>query len=91
MSAFLTTEKKVEIFKEFGGSEKNTGSVEAQIALFTERIQGMANHLKENNKDQSCRKGLLTLVGKRKKLLSYLQKKDLASYRNLIQKLNIRK
>jgi small subunit ribosomal protein S15 len=91
MSAFLTTEKKVEIFKEFGGSEKNTGSVEAQIALFTERIQGMASHLKENNKDQSCRKGLLTLVGKRKKLLSYLQKKDLASYRNLIQKLNIRK
>lgn len=91
MSAFLTTEKKVEIFKEFGGSEKNTGSVEAQIALFTERIQGMANHLKENNKDQSCRKGLLTLVGKRKKLLSYLQKKDLASYRSLIQKLNIRK
>ena len=91
MSAFLTTEKKVEIFKEFGGSEKNTGSVEAQIALFTERIQGMANHLKENNKDQSCRKGLLTLVGKRKKLLSYLQKKDLVSYRSLIQKLNIRK
>jgi small subunit ribosomal protein S15 len=91
MSAYLTSERKVEIFTQFGGQAQNTGSIEAQIALFTERIQGMATHLKDNNKDQSCRRGLLTLVGKRKKLLSYLQKKDLASYRSLIQKLNIRK
>ena len=91
MSEYLTKEKKAEIFKEYGGSEGNTGSTEGQIALFTYRVQEMSAHLKENPKDHSCRKALLTMVGKRKRLLGYLQKKDLQKYRELIEKLGIRK
>ena len=91
MSEYLTKEKKAEIFKEYGGSEGNTGSTEGQIALFTYRVQQMSAHLKENPKDHSCRKALLTMVGKRKRLLGYLQKTDLQKYRELIEKLGIRK
>ncbi|MCB0649161.1 MAG: 30S ribosomal protein S15 [Saprospiraceae bacterium] len=91
MSSYLTTEKKQDLFKEYGGDAANTGSVESQIALFTFRIQAMSEHLKDNQKDQSCRRALLTLVGKRKKLLAYLHDKDIASYRNMLEKLNIRK
>lgn len=91
MSEYLTKEKKAEIFKEYGGSEKNTGSTEGQIALFTFRIQEMSSHLKENPKDHACRKALLSMVGKRKRLLGYLQKIDLEKYRGLIEKLGIRK
>ncbi|MCB9035132.1 MAG: 30S ribosomal protein S15 [Lewinellaceae bacterium] len=91
MSEYLTKEKKEEIFKEYGGSEKNTGSTEGQIALFTYRVQQMSEHLKANPKDHSCRKALLSLVGKRKRLLGYLQQTDLQKYRELIDKLGIRK
>ena len=91
MSEYLTKEKKAEIFKEYGGSEGNTGSTEGQIALFTYRVQQMSAHLKENPKDHSCRKALLSMVGKRKRLLGYLQKTDLQKYRDLIEKLGIRK
>lgn len=91
MSAYLSKEKKSEIIAEYGGSATNSGSTEAQIALFTTRIQAMSQHLKDNRKDNSCRRALLTLVGKRKRLLSYLHDKDLTSYRSLIDKLNIRK
>lgn len=91
MSSYLSAEKKQELFAQYGGNENNTGAVESQIALFTFRIQAMSDHLKDNQKDQSCRKALLTLVGKRKKLLAYLQHKDLASYRSILEKLNIRK
>ena len=91
MSSYLTTEKKQDLFKLYGGDAANTGSVESQIALFTFRIQAMSEHLKDNQKDQSCRRALLTLVGKRKKLLAYLHDKDIASYRNMLEKLNIRK
>jgi small subunit ribosomal protein S15 len=91
MSAYLTKEKVQTIISEFGGNDKNSGAVEVQIALFTTRIQSMSEHLRENKKDNSCRKALLTLVGKRKRLLSYLHKKDLASYRAILEKLNIRK
>ena len=91
MSEYLTKEKKAEIFKEYGGAEGNTGSTEGQIALFTYRVQQMSAHLKENPKDHSCRKALLTMVGKRKRLLGYLQKTDLQKYRELIEKLGIRK
>ena len=91
MSEYLTKEKKEEIFKEYGGSEKNTGSTEGQIALFTYRVQQMSEHLKANPKDHSCRKALLSLVGKRKRLLGYLQQTDLQKYRELIEKLGIRK
>ena len=75
MAVYLTKEKKEEIFNEYGGSGKNTGSTEGQIALFTYRIQMLSDHLQSNKKDHSCRRTLLTLVGKRKSLLQYLMKK----------------
>ncbi|MFI5134197.1 MAG: 30S ribosomal protein S15, partial [Chitinophagales bacterium] len=69
----------------------NTGSIEGQIALLTERIAQISNHLQENKKDFSTHRGLMLLVGKRKSLLNYLQKQNLTSYRQLIEKLGIRK
>lgn len=91
MAAYLTNEKKEEIFNQFGGAAKNTGSTEGQIALFTFRITELSRHLQTNKKDHSCRKALLTLVGKRRRLLQYLAKKDINTYRDLIEKLGIRK
>lgn len=91
MAIYLTKEKKEEIFKEYGGSENNTGSTEGQIALFTYRIQELSKHLQTNKKDHSCRRTLLTLVGKRKRLLQYLANNDITKYRALIEKLGIRK
>jgi small subunit ribosomal protein S15 len=91
MATYLPKEKIQEIFQDHGGSSENTGSIEGQIALFTYRIQSMSNHLKTNNKDQSCRRSLLTMVGKRKRLLTYLAKKDINRYRAIIEKLGIRK
>lgn len=91
MAVYLSNEKKAEIFAQYGGSETNTGSTEAQIALFTYRIQQLSEHLKEHRKDHSCRRALLTLVGRRKQLLQYLAKKDIQRYRELIEKLGIRK
>lgn len=91
MSVYLSKEKVEEIFKEFGGSAENTGSIEGQIALFTYRIQSLSEHLKSNKKDHSCRRTLLSLVGKRKRFLSYLMKKDINRYRAIIEKLGIRK
>jgi len=91
MANYLTHERKVDIIKQFGGSENNTGSAEAQIALITERIAGLSAHLRENSKDQSCRRSLLRLVGHRKQLLQYLYRKDIEKYRHLIETLGIRK
>lgn len=91
MSAYLTNDKLAEIFRTYGGSEKNTGSTEGQIALFTYRIQSLSEHLKTNKKDHACRKALLSMVGKRKQLLQYLAKKDIQKYRSLIEQLGIRK
>ena len=88
---YLTTEKKNEIFKEPGGSDKNTGSTEGQIALFTYRISHLTNHLKENRKDMNTKRSLVRLVGKRRSLLDYLKKTDIARYRAIIKKLNLRK
>lgn len=90
MSA-ITKEKKASIFATFGGSEKNTGSIEGQIALLTERINHIATHQRENKKDFSTNRGLMQLVGQRKSLLSYLSKTDLQGYRALIEKLGLRK
>jgi len=90
MAVNLTKEQQAEIFKQYGGSEKNTGSVEGQIALFTKRIEVLSDHLKENRKDHSCRRTLLSLVGKRKGLLNYLAKRDITKYRELIEQLGIR-
>lgn len=91
MATYITKEKREEIFQEYGGDSKNSGSIEGQIALFTFRIAGLTDHLKSNNKDHSSRRALLTLVGKRKRLLTYLYKKDINRYREIIEKLNIRK
>ena len=87
----LTKEKKSTGFADFGGKETNTGSIEAQIALLTERISQISNHLQDNKKDFSTHRGLMQLVGKRKRLLNYLQKHNLNGYRQLIEKLGIRK
>ena len=90
MSHF-TAEKKANIFKTYGGSETNTGSIEAQIAMITERINHIANHLSTNKKDFSTNRGLIKIVGRRKRLLQYLSHTNLSSYRGLIEKLGIRK
>jgi len=87
----LTKEKKSTIFTDFEGKETNTGSIEGQIALLTERIAQISNHLQDNKKDFSTHRGLMQLVGKRKRLLNYLQKHNLTGYRQLIEKLGIRK
>lgn len=87
----ITKEQKKEIITTFGGSEGNSGSTEAQIAIMTSRIKDMTEHLKENKKDHASRRGLLMLVGKRRRLLNYLMKKDIEKYRSLIKELGIRK
>jgi len=87
----LTTEKKIEIFKEFGGVATNTGAVESQVALITHRINHISEHLRSNRKDHSSTRSLYKLVGQRKKLLKYLSSKDINKYRGLIEKLNLRK
>lgn len=88
---YLTAEKKSEILKKFGKSEKDTGSTEGQIALFTERINILTEKLKENKKDTVTQRSLLKLVGKRRNLLDYLKSKDIEKYRALIKELNLRK
>jgi small subunit ribosomal protein S15 len=87
----LTKEKKAKVFSEFAGKESNTGSIEGQIALLTERISQISSHLQQNKKDFSTHRGLMQLVGKRKRLLNYMQKHNLTGYRQLIEKLGIRK
>jgi small subunit ribosomal protein S15 len=87
----LTKEKKEQVISQYGGKSANTGSIEGQIALLTERIAQISGHLQDNKKDFSTHRGLMQLVGKRKRLLNYLQKHDLTGYRQLIEKLGIRK
>lgn len=87
----ITKERKEELVEKYGGSKDNTGSTEAQIAIFTERINDLTEHLKENSQDHASRRGLLKLVGKRRDLLNYLKKKDIEKYRELINDLGIRK
>ncbi len=87
----LTKEKKATVLQTYAGSAKNTGSIEGQIALLTERISQISGHLQQNKKDFSTHRGLMQLVGKRKRLLNYLQKQNLTGYRQLIEKLGIRK
>ena len=87
----LTKEKKASVFTTYAGKETNTGSIEGQIALLTERISQISGHLQQNKKDFSTHRGLMQLVGKRKRLLNYLQKHNLTGYRQLIEKLGIRK
>jgi small subunit ribosomal protein S15 len=87
----LTAESKKDLFKKFGGSDKNTGSTEAQVAMFTQRINHISGHLKGQRKDKSAELSLIKLVGKRRSLLNYLAKQDIFKYRDLIKELGLRK
>lgn len=87
----VTKERKQELVKEFGKSESDSGNTDVQVALLTERITELTNHVKVNQKDHHTRYGLLKLVGQRRSLLDYLAKTDIERYRALIKKLNIRK
>lgn len=87
----MTVEKKQEIIKNFRRDEKDTGSSEVQIALLTERINELTEHLKVHKKDNHSRRGLLKMVGKRRNLLNYLAKKDEEAYKDLVKKLGLRK
>ena len=88
---YLTKEKKEEIFAEYGKNAKDTGSVEAQVALFTYRIQHLTELMKKSKKDQVSGRALVGLVGKRRSQLDYLKATDIERYRALIKKLNLRK
>ena len=87
----ISKEKKAEIMAEYGRTANDTGSPEVQIAILTFRIRELTEHLKTHPKDHHSRRGLLKMVGQRRGLLAYLQKKDLEGYRALIAKLGIRK
>ena len=87
----ISKEKKTEIIAAYGRKPGDTGSPEVQIAILTERIAELTEHLKTNQKDHHSRRGLLKMVGKRRALLEYLKKTDIESYRNLIARLGIRK
>ena len=87
----ITTEKKQAIIKEYGRNEHDTGSPEVQIALLTKRINDLNDHLKVHKKDNHSRRGLLKMVGKRRNLLNYLAKKDINRYREIVEKLGLRK
>jgi small subunit ribosomal protein S15 len=87
----LTTEAKRDIVTKFGKSEHDTGSTEVQVALLTARINHLTEHLREHRKDHHSRRGLLMLVGQRRRLLKYMQKSDLEGYRSLIRELGLRR
>lgn len=86
----INLKNKQEIIKKFGANAKDSGSAEVQIAMLTQKITELTEHMKNNKKDFSTKRGLLMMVGKRKRLLSYLKEKDLEGYRKLIKSLNIR-
>jgi small subunit ribosomal protein S15 len=88
---YLTAEKKTDLFGQYGKSNKDTGSPESQIALFSYRISHLTEHLKVNRQDFSTQRALLKLVGKRRRLLDYLRKNDIERYRAIIKELNLRK
>lgn len=87
----VTKERVEELIKEFGGDHKDTGSPEVQIAIITNKIRNITDHLKVNKKDNSGRRGLILLVSQRRKLLNYVKKSGLGRYKTIIEKLNIRK
>jgi len=88
---YLSSEKKKEFFAKHGGTDKNTGSAEAQIAMFTFRISHLTEHLKNNRKDYNTQRALMNLVGKRRSLLDYLTKVDVLRYRAIVKELGLRK
>ncbi|NLT51815.1 MAG: 30S ribosomal protein S15 [Ignavibacteria bacterium] len=87
----MTKEKKQELIKKFGKNDSDSGTVEVQVAILTERINQLTGHFEAHKKDHASRRGLLMLVGKRRRLLNYVAKKDIARYRAIIKELNIRK
>ena len=86
----VSKERKAELIKEFGKDANDSGSAEVQVAILTERIRELTEHVKVHNKDHHTRRGLLMLVGKRRRLLSYIKERDINNYRELIAKLGIR-
>ncbi|MCK5822762.1 MAG: 30S ribosomal protein S15 [Bacteroidales bacterium] len=88
---YLTLEIKKDFFDKYGKSNKDTGSPEGQIALFSYRISHLTEHLKNNKKDYSTQRALLGLVGKRRKLLNYLKEKDIVRYREIVKSLKLRR
>ena len=88
---YLEKKEKEKLFKKHGKDAKNTGSAEGQIALFTERINHLTEHLKQNRKDYNTERSLVKLVGKRRSLLDYLTKKDVLRYRAIVKELGLRK
>ena len=87
----LTQERKLDIIKKFGENEQDTGSTRVQVALLTERINQLTEHLRSNKKDHHSRRGLLMLVGQRRRFLRYLERNDLEGYRALIRELGLRR
>jgi small subunit ribosomal protein S15 len=87
----MTKEEKLEIIKKYGANEKDSGKAEVQIALITKRINDLTDHFNVHKKDHHSRRGLMMMVGKRRRLLDYLMDKDIARYRTIIKELNIRK
>jgi small subunit ribosomal protein S15 len=87
----LTQERKAEIVTEFGSNPQDTGNTRVQVALLTQRINDLTEHLRANKKDHHSRRGLLMLVGRRRRLLNYLQRNDLEGYRSLVRELGLRK
>jgi small subunit ribosomal protein S15 len=87
----LTQERKAELTKQFGTDERDTGNTRVQVALLTERINQLTGHLRTHKKDHHSRRGLLMLVGRRRRLLNYLQRHDLDGYRELIRELGLRR
>jgi small subunit ribosomal protein S15 len=87
----LTSERKLELVAKFGKGEQDTGSAEVQIAMLTERINDLTEHLRTHKKDHHSRRGLLMLVGRRRRFLNYLQKHNLEGYRALIKELGLRR
>lgn len=87
----MTREEKLSIITEFGANDKDSGKAEVQIALLTKRINDLTDHFNSHKKDHHSRRGLMMMVGKRRRLLDYLMEKDIERYRNIIKKLNIRK
>ncbi|MDO4848209.1 MAG: 30S ribosomal protein S15 [Coriobacteriia bacterium] len=86
----ITKEQKAELVKQYGKNEQDTGSAEVQVAILTARIKELTEHMKSHKKDFHTRRGLLMLVGKRRRLLSYIKKNDIENYRSLIKSLGIR-
>jgi small subunit ribosomal protein S15 len=87
----ITKERKQELIEQFGQSTGDTGTPEVQIAIFSERIKRLTDHLKDHPSDHSSRHGLLKLVGKRRRLLNYLQENEIERYRTIIEELGLRK